>query len=513
MLRKFVSRNRRLLETLAQCWRMAGVQGFTLTDAKGHVVFGDGVSAGEKLIAPVGPYGALQIAVGPPASGKANGFGPQLTSQAQLLSQILKREVELESMTIELMGAYDQLVAMYNISQAARSHLDLEGLLGSLLEEVVHLTGVEQGFIILRHEDGWKNLVCVPACPEPRDFVITLALMIRDRRRPLVCNSRAECLSILPTMPPDIERLALTPVKVSDEVVAVIGLVNRAEAFTAGNQKLVGALAEEAGAIIERTHLQEQMVVQERMQRELEIAASIQMRLLPASLPHVQGLDIAAACRPANEVGGDFYDFVYNADGLLGIALGDVTNKGVPAALFMVVSRTLLRAAAPLHASPCRVLEHANSDIYDDLSNTGMFVTVFFAYYNAGTRKLTYANAGHAPVLFYHHATATCELWRADGPPVGVLPELTSHDHVTHLEEGDVLVVMSDGFNEAVNSQGERFGIQQLQEVVTINASQPAEKICAALLSAVEAFAEGTPQADDQTVVVLKATGEQRTGA
>ncbi len=510
MLRKFVSRNRQLLETLARSWRMVGAQGFALVDADGHVVFGNGLSAGEELSAPVGPYGSLRV-IGLPGAGQTNSFGPQLTSQAQLLAQILKREVELESMTVELMGAYDQLVAMYNISQAARSCLDLEGLLSSLLKEAVHLTGAEQGFIALRHEDGWKKLACEPASPDgEKDLaIITLAQMIRDRGRPLVCNSREECLNVLPTMPPEIERLALTPIKVGDEVVAVIGLVNKAEVFTAGNQKLVGALAEEAGAIIERTHLQEQMVVQERMQRELEIAASIQMGLLPSSLPHVEGLDIAAICHPANEVGGDFFDFVYNADGLLGMALGDVTNKGVPAALFMVVSRTLLRAAAPLHSSPRRVLEHANNDIYDDLSGVGMFVTIFFAYYNPRTRELTYANAGHAPVLFYRNATGTCEFWKADGPPVGVLPEIMSKDHTTHLEEGDVLVVMSDGFNEAANSQGERFGIQRLQEVIAANASRSAGKIRAALLSAVETFAESTPQADDQTVIVLKVTGAQ----
>jgi len=138
-----------------------------------------------------------------------------------------------------------------------------------------------------------------------------------------------------------------------------------------------------------------------------------------------------------------------------------------------------------------------------------MFVTIFFAYYNPRTRELTYANAGHAPVLFYRNATGTCEFWKADGPPVGVLPEIMSKDHTTHLEEGDVLVVMSDGFNEAANSQGERFGIQRLQEVIAANASRSAGKIRAALLSAVETFAESTPQADDQTVIVLKVTGAQ----
>jgi sigma-B regulation protein RsbU (phosphoserine phosphatase) len=380
-------------------------------------------------------------------------------------------------------------------------------LLGSLLREAVQLTGAEQGFIALRQEGEWKELACVPACPQLRGFAITLAQAIQDRGRPLVCNSSEECRRILSPAPPGIERLALTPVKAGGEVVAVVGLINRVEVFTAGNQKLVGALAEEAGAIIERTHLQEQMVIQERMRHELEIAASIQMSLLPTSLPHIEGLDIAAACRPANEVGGDFFDFVYNPDGLLGVALGDVTSKGVPAALFMVVSRTLLRAATPLHASPHRVLEHANRDIYDDLSGVGMFVTTFYSYYNPATRELTYANAGHAPVIFYRNATATCEFWEADGPPVGVLPEITSVDHRIQLEKGDILVIMSDGFNEAVNSMSEMFGIQRLEEVITANASRPAEKIHTALLSAVEAFAEGTPQADDQTVVVLKATG------
>ncbi|MCR4407575.1 MAG: serine/threonine-protein phosphatase [Anaerolineae bacterium] len=133
-----------------------------------------------------------------------------------------------------------------------------------------------------------------------------------------------------------------------------------------------------------------------------------------------------------------------------------------------------------------------------------MFVTTFFAYYDPMTRKLTYANAGHAPVIFYRNAAAACEFWEADGPPVGVLPEITSQDHSIQLETGDVLVVMSDGFNEAVNSRGETFGIQRLQEVIAVNAVQPADKIRAALLSAVEAFAEGTPQADDQTLIVLK---------
>jgi sigma-B regulation protein RsbU (phosphoserine phosphatase) len=507
MLHKFATRNRRLLETLAQSWQMAGVQGFILADANGHVVFNSGIQVGEKFTAPVGPYGSLQIAVESTEAGSAHSLGPQLTSQAHLLAQILKGEFELDSMTVELMGAYDQLMAMYNISQTTRSHLDLEGLLSSLLQEAVNLTGAERGFVALRHENEWTELACVPTLLEPKGFTIVLARMIQDRGRPLVCNSREECRRVLVTVPSGIERLALTPVKVSDEVLSVIGLINRPEAFTAGNQKLVGALADEAGAIIERAHLQEQMVVQERLRGELEIAASIQMALLPTSLPHVKGLEIAAACRPANEVGGDFFDFVHTGD-VLGVTLGDVASKGIPAALFMVISRTLLRAAAPLHISPRRVLEHTNRDIYDDLSGTGMFVTIFFAYCNPRTRKLTYANAGHAPVLFYRNATATCEFWAADGPPVGVLPEIMSKDYATYLEEGDVLVVMSDGFNEAANRRGEMFGIQRLREVVTANASRSAGKIRTALLSAVAAFAKGTLQADDQTVVVLKVTRE-----
>jgi len=512
MLHKFVSRNRQLIESLAQSWQKAGVRGFALLDSRGNAVFGDGATAGQQLTMPLGQYGALQITVGSPEPGAVNGYEMQLACQAQLLTQILKREAELESMTVELMGAYDQLVAMYNLSQATRAHLDLESLLGSLLQETVNLTEAERGFVALQDDQGWKKLASVPTSPHPDDLIPSLSQVVRERGRPLVCNSPEECRRILPSLPSRVERLSLTPVKVGGEVVAVIGLFNRPEAFTAGNQKLVGALAEEAGSIIERAQLQQQMVTQERMQRELEIAASIQMSLLPTALPQIEGLDIAASCRPANEVGGDFFDFVRNEDGLLGVTLGDVASKGVPAALFMVVSRTLLRTAASLYVSPSRVLEHVNQEIYEDLSNVGLFVTAFFAYYDPLTGVLTYANAGHAPVIFYRKATASSEFWEADGPPIGVLPQVTSRDYGVPLMPGDVLVIMSDGFNEATNGQGEMFGIQRLQEVLSVNATQSAERICAALFSAVETFAEGTPQADDQTVVVLKVVGQMIRG-
>ncbi|MCR4407574.1 MAG: hypothetical protein NUW24_11745 [Anaerolineae bacterium] len=185
MLPKFVSRNQQLLEELARSWQTAGARGFILSDSDDHVVFGNGMRAGGKLIAPIGSYGTLQIVVDPEDMGRVNGFSSQLTSQARLLAQILKREAELESMTIELMGAYDQLVAMYNISQAARSHLDLEGLLNSLLKEAVHLTGAAQGFVALRHEGGWKELTCEPAGLETKGLGIILAQVVQDRGRPI----------------------------------------------------------------------------------------------------------------------------------------------------------------------------------------------------------------------------------------------------------------------------------------------------------------------------------------
>ena len=222
MLHKFVSRNRQLIESLAQSWQKAGVRGFTLLDTKGNPVFGDGATAGQQLTMPLGQYGALRITVGSPEPGAVNGYEVQLTCQAQLLTQILKRESELECMTVELMGAYDQLVAMYNLSQATRAHLDLESLLGSLLQEMVNLTEAKRGFVALQEDRGWKKLASVPPSLPTDDLVLSLSQVVRERGRPLMCNSPEECRRIFPSLPSQVERLSLTPVKVGGEVVAAM---------------------------------------------------------------------------------------------------------------------------------------------------------------------------------------------------------------------------------------------------------------------------------------------------
>jgi anti-sigma regulatory factor (Ser/Thr protein kinase) len=170
----------------------------------------------------------------------------------------------------------------------------------------------------------------------------------------------------------------------------------------------------------------------------------------------------------------------------------------------MVVTRTVLRSALQHYHSPQRVLQRLNNDLYQDLSQAGMFVTLFLAFYDPTTQELTYANAGHSPVIFYDCARQACVLWAADGPPVGVLDRILSQDRCVTLKPGDLLAVMSDGFNEAIDTDGERWGNAALMRSIACHASRSASGLQQALFAEVESFSQGVPQADDQTIILLK---------
>ncbi|MFZ5918243.1 MAG: PP2C family protein-serine/threonine phosphatase [Chloroflexota bacterium] len=507
MLARFATQHNTLLRNLAADWQSAGAQGFALLDGHKEGVFAEGVTTGECLDAPLGGLGLLRVtyAQNPPAEAR-----PLLAGQARLLAQLLKQEIELDGMTVELMGAYDQLVAMYNVSQASRAHLEVDDQLRSLLNEAIRLTGAQRGFVILGGDPDPRCVTCADPHPHRKDFGPGFLRYVQAKGRSLLCNTAQECRAEIPQMPADVERFSVTPVKVDEQVVAAIGLLNKPSFFTAGNQKLLSALAEEASAILERHQLQQQLIHTTRMERELEIAASIQSGMLPREIPAVPGVQLSGAFRPANEVGGDFYDVIPLDDGRLALVLGDVTSKGVPAALFMTVTRTVLRSTVAHYRSPQSVLQRLSDDLYEDFTQAGMFVTLFLAFYDPSTRELTYANAGHSPVIFFRRTRGACEFWEADGPPVGVLDVILSQDERVTLQEGDFLAVMSDGFNEAVNPAGEMWGNEALVATLTGHASESAQVLQQTLFAGAAAFSQNAPQADDQTVIILKAVAPSR---
>jgi len=237
---------------------------------------------------------------------------------------------------------------------------------------------------------------------------------------------------------------------------------------------------------------------------ELTLAGRMQASLLPETPPAISGWEITAAWRPARETSGDFYDFIEFNDGQLGIILADVTDKGLGAALYMALSRTLLRTyAAELRDQPAATLQAVNQRMLMD-THGGLFITLFYGLLNPQTGALTYCNAGHHPP--YHlkiHQQRPAPLART-GIPLGVSPEARWEEQQIQLAPGDLLLLYTDGIVEAHNADKELFGAARMLEVAASLQKRSAHHLQDALLSAVRAFTGNQPQFDDLTLVMVK---------
>ncbi len=247
----------------------------------------------------------------------------------------------------------------------------------------------------------------------------------------------------------------------------------------------------------------------ERKKTELAIAAEIQQSFLPETIPQIDHFDIAAKSIMAKEVGGDFFDVipfevVHLGKDQLAILIADVSGKGIPAALFMALSRIVVRVNAIWHRKePADAIRDANTIISAD-SKTGMFVTLFYGVLDATGCSLTYVNAGHNPPLVCRGGDGTFLELPATGMAIGAVEEAEYTSDTVILEPDDVVVLYTDGVTEAENAVQEMFGEERLRETIAGVRARPAEEILAAILEEVQAFTGDTPQSDDITLMVVR---------
>lgn len=420
----------------------------------------------------------------------------QLRSEAELRTRLLQVEAELDQMTSALLETQDQLLAMYELTRAMRSHRGIADMLQHLAVEAARLVKTQGAVVYLA-----PTMVQHPAGLVDEHFLFSIFTRVYTSGQELVLGGPAAHL------PEGLANICMLPIRVRGAVGAALGLINCTRGFSAPDLKLARAIAEQAGVQIEHTLLHQEMLAQARIQAEMEIAHKVQSQLLPQTRPRIATLDIFAESRAAMQVGGDFYDFVCEPGRSPMFLLGDVSGKGISAALIMGMVRSVARGAARFmpHATPATVLSRANNDLYDDLTMLEAFVTTFVAQYDAAAAAMHYANAGHAPVI-YRPLCGPARLIEGDGVPVGVLPIDMCENRTLAFGPGTLLIVATDGFNEARSPSGEQFGYDRLLALADEFADQPAQVIAYAIFDAVESFAAGRPQEDDQTLIVLKGT-------
>jgi sigma-B regulation protein RsbU (phosphoserine phosphatase) len=246
-------------------------------------------------------------------------------------------------------------------------------------------------------------------------------------------------------------------------------------------------------------------VAKEKVENELNIAAQIQKSILPSSFPAYpdrKEFELYAFMKPARYVGGDFYDFFFVDDNTLALVIADVSDKGVPAALFMMISRTLIRSLAFDNRSLSAVLEKANNIMCQN-NDSGMFVTVFLAFYDVSSGKLTATNGGHIASLIINHDGTSREWAATHGPALGFMEELPYKEEIMDLEVDQTLFLYTDGVTEAMSSGNELFGLDRLQELLKRKHDFKLDRICSDIETSLSEFQEDQ-QSDDITMLALK---------
>jgi serine phosphatase RsbU (regulator of sigma subunit)/putative methionine-R-sulfoxide reductase with GAF domain len=294
------------------------------------------------------------------------------------------------------------------------------------------------------------------------------------------------------------------PIAVKEDVYGVM-VIEEAQGglrFRARRLEIITGIAQQAALAIQNDMLQKAMVVRERLETEVQLARQIQKTFLPEVLPQFSGWELDARWKTARQVGGDFYDVFHLPDGRLGLFIADVADKGVPAALFMVLTRTLVRAAVFENHSPAEAMKRVNDLLIPD-TRQGMFVTGVYAVLDMETNELTYVNAGHNPPLWVKDDGSIERLTRT-AIALGVVTGEPVVQRTIHLEAGDGLLLYTDGLTESFNNEGTFYGEERLMEAILANQCASAHELIDVVEKSLLDFVRDVPPADDLTMLALR---------
>ena len=318
------------------------------------------------------------------------------------------------------------------------------------------------------------------------------SIMVPDvRQDPRYVNARAETLSEM-----------VAPISLNGEIIGVFNLESNAlNAFDQEDLAQLKVFANQAAISIERARLHRLATRQRKISEELSIARQIQLSFLPKQSPSIPGFDLAGTNIPSEQVGGDYYDFIRIVDNQTGIVIGDVSGKGVPAALIMASFRASLLAEIRNNYAIRTILRKVNRLLYESMERDN-FVTAIYGVLDSAKRVFTFSNAGHNPPLCLRH-TGEVEYLQQGGLTLGVLPDSAYHEKALHLKSGDLIIFYTDGVTEALNAQKQEFGLPRLIDLIKKGQSLSAAELMQSILDSVHQFTEGN-RSDDLTLIVAK---------
>lgn len=416
--------------------------------------------------------------------------------------------------------AYDAEQILTDLSDDVRMMVETRPLLETVTSKISESLHVPQVSLLLKNGTSFAPAHSLGFDTEP---VVSLSEnsiamnKLRDNRHIILYDDMTEVTSV-PTVSLDereqlreLNSQLLLPVAAKNELSGIISLSPKRseEPYTSTDLRLLKSVATQTGLALENSRLTEavakEAAMKERLNAEVEIAREVQERLFPQELPAVKGLDYFGACRPALGVGGDYYDFLELPGGKFGIAIGDVSGKGIGASLMMASLQASLRGQA-IHSGDdlASMMSQVNRLVYET-STTNRYATFFYAQFDPATRKLSYVNAGHNPPFLIREG-GSVETLEVGGPVIGMLPPMiVSYEMGTvELHNGDMIVGFTDGISEAMNPLEEEWGEDAMLEELKRLTDKPASEILSRIVAAADRFADGAKQHDDMTMIVVR---------
>jgi len=415
---------------------------------------------------------------------------------------------------LRLKKALRELSILNEIATAINSTQSLNRIIELIVQKCIKHLKVEQSAVMLLSKENDTNPLRTmvrkanshiqASTPYRLDTQLT-GWMLKNQK-PLLINDfkNDRHFSNIKSENLMIKSLLCVPLIVKGSIIGILCAFNKRDksGFTEDDRRLLSIIATQSAQLIENARLREEEETLIQIQKEMEMALSIQTNLLPAEKPELEGYSIAGKTIPSKTVGGDYFDFISLDNNKLAVTLGDVSGKGLPAALLMANLQATIRGLTLLDNSPATCLNQSNKLLYRS-TDQYKFATLFYGIIDTDINTFRYANAGHNRPLFFRKGNKF-ETLETAGLVLGVLDDYHFSENEINLNSGDLLLIYSDGVIDSLNTNGEDFGEDRLIHLIEANRDRMADEIISAIVESICSFSQGCEQFDDITLVVVK---------
>lgn len=420
---------------------------------------------------------------------------------------------DLQKENQQLRRAVEELSFLNELSLAIGSSFKSEEIMQTIIKKSIRAVKAEQGSIVLisgEEDKDMKTLVrSMVSSSEHKPFGLSQNLLgwMQLHKSPLNIDDPKNDDRFRGVQWGEYLRsVACVPMLVKSKLTGILSVYNKKKEphFNDDDLRLLSIIAIQSAQIVDNVRLYEEERELLKFREEVRLAREIQINLLPKSNPDITGYDIAGISIPALSVGGDYYDFIPLEDNTMAIGLGDISGKGMPAALLMSNLYTAVRGQSLTYTKPRECINQINGLLYR-CTDTNKYATLFYGVLNHVNNEFLYTNAGHNPPMFFTDKNEPV-LLKSGGPVVGFIDGIEFNDDIVLFEPGNLCVIYSDGITEAMDKSENEFGEDKLKALVKKNRNLSSAELIEKILKAVDEHSKNVPQSDDITIVVIRKT-------